>query len=192
MLRSTDGSNLGNAITFIVSASGPVKYPVSYNPGTQGAFPMQVYNGLVYGDPTPSFIGIPTGNPGYMFTGWSPAQSPTVTGAATYVAQWGPEQPQVSSFSSDLEVDAVLGDTYQMAVSAKFLSDYSGRELGITYDDTVFNVTAMGNHANLTFLQISPGAIKFEIDLAVTEGAINLLSLGAIKTESSLVKMFSY
>jgi len=193
LLRSLVNSNVGAAVNVIVSAStGPTKYAVSYRPGTEGTFSMQVNNGLIYGNPTPSFIGIPIGNPGYMFTGWSPAQTDTVTGTTTYVAQWGPEQPQVSSFSSALEVDAVLGDTYQVAVSAIFLSDYSGRQISITYDNTVFNVTAMGNHTNLTFLQISPGAIRFEIDLTVTEGAINLLSLGALKTESSHVKMFSY
>ena len=99
----------------IVSASiGPTKYAVSYRPGTEGTFPMQVNNGLIYGNPTPSFIGIPIGNPGYMFTGWNPAQTDTVTGTTTYVAQWGPEQPQESSFSSALEVDAVLGNTIQL------------------------------------------------------------------------------
>jgi len=35
-----------------------------------------------------------------------------------------------------------------MAVSVKFLSDYAGREIGITYDDTLFNVTVIGETAS--------------------------------------------
>ncbi len=64
------------------------EYTVKYQPGTQGTFAEQSASGLHYGDATPDFDGTPTGNPGWSFAGWSPAVADTVTGDATYVAQW--------------------------------------------------------------------------------------------------------
>ncbi len=64
------------------------EYTVKYQPGTQGTFAEQSTGSLHYGDATPDFDGTPTGNPGWSFAGWSPEVADTVTGDATYVAQW--------------------------------------------------------------------------------------------------------
>ncbi len=63
-------------------------YTVTYKDGANGkAFPDQVYSNLKAGDPTPAFNGTPQ-RTGYTFVGWSPAVTDTVTGNATYTAQW--------------------------------------------------------------------------------------------------------
>ena len=70
----------------------PIEYWVVYAPGDHGTWlvPSEgaTFSGLVYGVPTPGFALIPTGQPGWEFAGWSPAVSETITGNATYVAQW--------------------------------------------------------------------------------------------------------
>ena len=67
----------------------PTYYTVTYTDGVEGeqVFADQVYNNLKSGDLTPAFDGTPT-RAGYTFTGWYPAVAKTVTGNATYTAQW--------------------------------------------------------------------------------------------------------
>ena len=64
-------------------------YTVTYTDGVDGEeiFADQVYSGLQAGTATPAFNGTPTRD-GYKFTGWNPAVAETVTGNATYTAQW--------------------------------------------------------------------------------------------------------
>ena len=65
----------------------PDTYTVTYTDGANGtAFANQVYT-VHAGDKTPAFNGTPTRS-GYTFTGWTPALAETVTGNATYTAQW--------------------------------------------------------------------------------------------------------
>jgi hypothetical protein len=67
-------------------------YTVTYDPGEWGLWDAtrETYNGLEYGEPTPSFGGDPysEGDWEYEFAGWSPEVSPTVEGNVTYYAQW--------------------------------------------------------------------------------------------------------
>lgn len=64
-------------------------YTVTYTDGVDGeeVFADQVYSDLASGTATPAFNGTPTRD-GYKFTGWNPAVAETVTGNATYTAQW--------------------------------------------------------------------------------------------------------
>ena len=64
-------------------------YTVTYKDGVEGeeVFADQVYSDLASGTATPAFNGTPTRD-GYKFTGWNPAVAETVTGNATYTAQW--------------------------------------------------------------------------------------------------------
>ena len=66
-----------------------IDYTVIYDPGTQGTWNAsdETTTGLHYGDTTPTAPAT-TGEPGWRFTGWSPAVTNTVTGDATYTAQW--------------------------------------------------------------------------------------------------------
>jgi len=62
-------------------------YTVTYDPGAQGTFAPQTTAGLALGAATPA-APTPTGQPGYVFAGWSPTVAATVTGNVTYTAQW--------------------------------------------------------------------------------------------------------
>ena len=66
-------------------------YKITYTDGVEGkeVFADQVSEAL-YGDITPVFNGTPTRS-GYKFKGWEPKVADTVTGDATYVAQWEEE-----------------------------------------------------------------------------------------------------
>ncbi|MCL1830513.1 MAG: InlB B-repeat-containing protein [Oscillospiraceae bacterium] len=65
----------------------PTTYTVTYQAGTNGTFPTQATNGLLYGDSTPDAPTV-TGETGWRFTGWSPVVNAIVTGNMTYTAQW--------------------------------------------------------------------------------------------------------
>ena len=66
------------------------RYTVTYLDGAGGkAFADQVYPGLLSGTSTPKFDGTPVRS-GYVFIGWSPVWSGTVTGNVTYTATWSP------------------------------------------------------------------------------------------------------
>lgn len=65
------------------------KYTVTYTDGVDGevVFADQVYDNLLSGTTTPAFKGTPTRD-GYVFAGWKPAVTDTVTESVTYAAQW--------------------------------------------------------------------------------------------------------
>ena len=62
-------------------------YSVTYNPGRKGTFTIQTSTPLYYGDITPLEPTI-TGQTNWVFSGWVPVRSLTVTKTVTYVAQW--------------------------------------------------------------------------------------------------------
>ena len=84
----------------------PDLYTVAYDPGEGGNWNSAeggVYNftNLQYGEPTPPQ---PTSLPaksGWIFDGWSPVWSNTVTGDVTYVAQWKKEDTPPSDYGYD-------------------------------------------------------------------------------------------
>lgn len=96
------------------------QYTVTYTDGVDSVivFPDQSTGNLLYGDATPAFAGVPARD-GYDFAGWAPAVSATVTGNATYVAQWtenspAPDQPVAPALSGSaalIKVDANDPDT---------------------------------------------------------------------------------
>ena len=63
-------------------------FTVTFSPGTQGTFTEQVFTNILYGTTTPAFVGTPTGNEGWIFSGWSSDVATIVTANTTYVAQW--------------------------------------------------------------------------------------------------------
>ena len=76
-----------NGVTFNVSCEQ--KYTVTYTDGVDGEV---IFNDQVYykkpGEKTPAFRGTTPTRTGYVFTGWKPAVTATVTGNATYAAVW--------------------------------------------------------------------------------------------------------
>lgn len=76
-------------------------YTIAYMPGAHGAFAPDVHENAAYGSATPAFagqtdttgqtdrMGLPDGEIGYNFTGWSPEVSSTVIGESTHMASRG-------------------------------------------------------------------------------------------------------
>ena len=87
---------VGNMLTVKGGALTKVKFCVTYDPGEQGTWLPgdEYYPGMDEGSATPLF-GTNSGadvntdhKPGYVFIGWEPAWSDTVTTDVTYVAIW--------------------------------------------------------------------------------------------------------
>ena len=93
---------------------------VTYLDGANGrAFASQVYPGLLSGTATPKFNGTPVRS-GYVFIGWSPLWSGTVTGNVTYTATW-------STITGGLDKVPKTGDNgLTLALSALLLFSFCG------------------------------------------------------------------
>ncbi len=86
---SFEAGDLAFTVKYYRSYTTPVTYySVTYTRGNHGSFEDQKHENLKSGDTTPKFDGAPSDNSGWVFTGWSPAVSQTVTGSVTYTAQW--------------------------------------------------------------------------------------------------------
>ena len=96
------------------------RYTVTYTDGAGGkAFADQVYTGLLSGTSTPKFDGTPVRS-GYVFIGWSPVWSGTVTGNVTYTATW-------STITGGLDKVPKTGDNgLTLALSALLLFSFCG------------------------------------------------------------------
>ena len=96
------------------------RYTVTYLDGANGkAFASQVYPGLLSGTATPKFNGTPVRS-GYVFIGWSPVWSGTVTGNVTYTATW-------STITGGLDKVPKTGDNgLTLALSALLLFSFCG------------------------------------------------------------------
>ena len=96
------------------------RYTVTYLDGANGrAFASQVYPGLLSGTATPKFNGTPARS-GYVFIGWSPVWSGTVTGNVTYTATW-------STITGGLDKVPKTGDNgLALALSALLLFSFCG------------------------------------------------------------------
>ena len=81
-------------------------YTVTYTDGVNGAaFPDQSYSGLASGATTPEFNSTPT-REGFVWVGWNPAVTSTVTKNATYTAVWEkavPSKPEWSDIRGEMQ-----------------------------------------------------------------------------------------
>ena len=81
-------------------------YTVTYTDGVNGAaFPDQSYSGLASGAATPKFNGTPS-REGFVWVGWNPAVTSTVTKNATYTAVWEeavPSKPEWSDIRREMQ-----------------------------------------------------------------------------------------
>ena len=90
-------------------------FTVTYTDGADGAvFEDEVHSGLDYGTYTPTYDGTPQ-RPDHIFTGWSPSVAHTVTGDATYTAQW---EAVVDMWSYRVEFYYQSGGTYPQTASS--------------------------------------------------------------------------
>ena len=81
-------TNMTSAVANVIQVYMNLSYTVTYTDGVDGeeVFADQTYTALK-GEETPAFDGTPE-RENWVFTGWSPEVSDTVTGDVTYVAQW--------------------------------------------------------------------------------------------------------
>ena len=105
---------------FMTCAGAPAatEYTVTYTDGVDGAaFTDQTYT-VKDGDATPAFEGTPT-REGYVFLGWEPEVAETVTGNATYTAQWEEALTEVKVTSNKKEGALLfLGDEIKVTAKA--------------------------------------------------------------------------
>jgi uncharacterized repeat protein (TIGR02543 family) len=88
-----DGTATANDLKTKIDAETTSAYPylietttVTYSPGAHGTF-SKVTTEVEIGDATPAAPNV-TGDAGWKFSSWSPAQTSTVTKSVEYVAQW--------------------------------------------------------------------------------------------------------
>ena len=91
-LKATD-SSFRSAWQEQGSATAVKTYTVTYTDGVEGeeVFADQTTGNLLVGEATPAFNGAPE-RVGYVFAGWNPAVSATVSGDVTYTATWKPDR----------------------------------------------------------------------------------------------------
>jgi len=79
-----------------------VTFTVTYLRGAHGTWTDDVHTDVPGGDPTPAFRGnlLRQHDAGWQFAGWKPQRGKTVTGDATYTAQWTQIQTGTPSVAS--------------------------------------------------------------------------------------------
>ena len=105
-----------------------ITYTVTYTDGVEGetVFEDQSTSGLKKGNNTPTFNGTLT-RTGYTFDGWKPEVAETVTGDATYVAQWTKKAPAKPEAPDKDTIKRLLDK--KILVICKFRPTHSGRLL---------------------------------------------------------------
>ena len=105
------------------------KYAVTYTDGvdSEEIFKDQVYT-VEFGKATPAFNGTPARD-GYKFTGWTPAVADTVTGNATYTAQWEkltPAETFTVTYTDGVDNEEIFKDQTYTVESGKATPAFNG------------------------------------------------------------------
>ena len=158
------------------------QFTITYQKGDHGTFDDIVYNNQDYGATTlqPEETDL-THEEGYRFAGWEPEVSTTVSGNATYVAQWEPD-PELTytvtysavngtvstAANNDIQIlttEGVTGSTAAANEGYKFDGWYKGEDkisgdLTLSTEDAVANLnkTEAGNYADTAYVA------KFVVD----------------------------
>ena len=105
------------------------KYTVTYTDGVddEEIFEDQTYT-VESGEATPDFDGTPT-REGYLFAGWSPEVAKTVTGNATYTAQWEqlpPAETYTVTYTDGVDDEEIFEDQTYTVESGEATPDFDG------------------------------------------------------------------
>ena len=104
-------------------------YTVTYTDGVddEELFADQTYT-VESGEATPDFDGTPTRD-GYLFTGWEPEVAKTVTGNATYTAQWEqlpPAETYTVTYTDGVDDEELFADQTYTVESGEATPDFDG------------------------------------------------------------------
>ena len=104
-------------------------YTVTYTDGVddEEIFEDQTYT-VESGKATPDFKGTPT-REGYLFSGWSPEVAETVTGNATYTAQWEqlpPAETYTVTYTDGVDDEEIFEDQTYTVESGEATPDFDG------------------------------------------------------------------
>ena len=104
-------------------------YTVTYTDGVddEELFADQTYT-VESGEATPDFNGTPTRD-GYLFTGWEPEVAKTVTGNATYTAQWKqlpPAETYTVTYTDGVDDEEIFEDQTYTVESGEATPDFNG------------------------------------------------------------------
>ena len=105
------------------------KYTVTYTDGVddEEIFEDQTYT-VKSGEATPDFDGTPARD-GYLFAGWSPEVAKTVTGNATYTAQWEqlpPAETYTVTYTDGVDDEEIFEDQTYTVESGEATPDFDG------------------------------------------------------------------
>ena len=105
------------------------KYTVTYTDGVddEEIFEDQTYT-VESGKATPDFDGTPARD-GYLFAGWSPEVAKTVTGNATYTAQWEqlpPAEKYTVTYTDGVDDEEIFEDQTYTVESGEATPDFDG------------------------------------------------------------------
>ena len=157
------------------------EYTVTYTDGVDGAaFADKTYT-VKSGDPTPAFEGTPT-REGYVFLGWEPEVAETVTGNATYTAQWEEALTSVTVKSNIKEGKLLfLGDTFTVTATANTSADMTlaiSNNAGTDLLNNAFEVVSTDKSADGTSTTYTLKVIKIV-------GAYQRLNITATATKGT-------
>ncbi len=135
-------------------------FSVIYSDGFDGdVFAPQVYAGLESGDATPSFAGS-LERDGYIFAGWSPAISATVTGDVEYIAQWTKTSNQTVTLNKTNKTISVADDPFKLV--ATVTSD-NATDASVQWSSSNPNVATVDQNGNVTISGVGTAVVTARV-----------------------------
>jgi len=171
--KTTDGEHIKHISSLAATGNViklyyvPVEYTVTYTKGTHGTFNDDVKPNIPHGTtPTPEFAGSFTSMPGWRFAGWNPTVANIVTGNATYVAQWEPDDAQTKELSYTVEYYRRTGRNADFAIMASETDIIILNPVWVNDPDTIeVNTVLIKNFSGYRFSHRDPPGKEFPITI---------------------------
>ncbi len=157
-------------------------FTVTYKDGRGGTFfSDKVYSNLKNGDATPTYNnGTDPTHKDYIFKGWSPTVAPTVTGNATYTAQWESKSEHlIKELLDKIKVECV--NTSSSHTAKEYDTSVGGYSAVTTQDQD-------GKYTSTITVEAKKYVARYNTDTNVTHN----LADGEAATQTIVVKFDSY